>query len=375
MLRTIKLDTKDKAAVQRFIEIPFRLYKDHPQWVPPIRSDVETMLNKDKHPFYAHSNADFFMAERDGLPVGRLAVIENRSFNRYHQTKIAQFYLFECEDDQEICDSLFTQGFEWARQRGLTQIVGPKGFGPLDGYGILIEGFEHRQLMNMMNYNYPYYVNLIENLGFEKEVDFASAFLDTEVFVIPERVHRIADRVRTRGNLEVKRFKNKRELVKWAPKIGTAYNAAFVNNWEYYPLSEAEIKFVLDNILVVADHRLIKIITHDNQVVGFLFGFPDISAAMQRIKGRVFPFGIVDLLLEMRRTNWVALNGAGILPEHQGRGGNALLYSEMEKTLRDYKFRYADLTQVAETAVQMRSDLENLGGKIYKNHRVYRRNL
>jgi hypothetical protein len=333
------------------------------------------MLNKTKHPFYEHSDADFFIAERDGLPVGRLAVIENRSFNRYHETKTAQFYLFDCEEDQEACNHLFEQGFDWARQRGLTHIIGPKGFGPLDGYGILIDGYDHRQLMNMMNYNYPYYLQQLENLGFEKEVDFVSAMIDTEVFIIPERVHRIADRVRERGSLGVKKFKSKRELAQWAPKIGAAYNAAFVNNWEYYPLSQAEIKFVLDNILVVADHRLIKIITHGDDVVGFLFAFPDISAAMQRINGRVFPFGIIDLLLEMRRTNWVAINGAGILPEFQGRGGNALLYSEMINTLRDYNFRYADLTQVAETAVQMRSDLENLGGKIYKTHRVLRKSL
>jgi hypothetical protein len=109
--------------------------------------------------------------------------------------------------------------------------------------------------------------------------------------------------------------------------------------------------------------------------VGFLFAFPDVSAALQRARGHLLPFGIVDLLLEMRRTKWVALNGAGILPEFQGRGGNALLYSEMEKTIREFGFQHADLTQVAETAVKMRSDLVSLGGRPYKNHRVYVRHL
>jgi hypothetical protein len=127
--------------------------------------------------------------------------------------------------------------------------------------------------------------------------------------------------------------------------------------------------------MLVAEPKLIKIITHGDDVVGFLFAFHDVSAALQRIKGRLFPFGIIDLLLEMRRTKWVAINGAGILPEFQGRGGNALLYSEMEKTIREFNFDHADLTQVAETAVQMRSDLENLGGKLYKTHRVYGRSV
>jgi GNAT superfamily N-acetyltransferase len=171
------------------------------------------------------------------------------------------------------------------------------------------------------------------------------------------------------------RFQTKQELRAWAPRIGQAYNQAFVNNWEYFPLSDREIQFVLDNVLTVADPKLIKLIAHGERVVGFLFAFPDVSAAIQRSGGRLLPFGIVDLLIEFKRTKWVALNGAGILPEFQGRGGNALLYSEMEKTVREAGFRHADLTQVAETAVQMRHDLVNLGGVPYKNHRVFIRDL
>ena len=161
----------------------------------------------------------------------------------------------------------------------------------------------------------------------------------------------------------------------WAPKIGKTYNQTFVNNWEYYPLSEREIKFMTDNILSIADPKLIKIIVHEDEVIGFLFGFRDVSAAIQRNGGKLFPIGVFDLLLEMKRTKWVAMNGAGILPEYQGRGGNALLYSEMEKTIREGDFLHAELVQVAETAEQMRSDLENVGGVPYKNHRVYIRDL
>ena len=178
-----------------------------------------------------------------------------------------------------------------------------------------------------------------------------------------------------RGQLNVHRFETKRELKAWSSRIGQAYNKAFINNWEYYPLSDREIKFVVDNIMIIADPRLIKIITHNHDVVGFLFAFPDVSAALQRARGRLLPFGIIDLLFELRRTKWVAMNGMGILEEFQGRGGNALLYSEMEKTIRNDRFAQADLTQVAETAVQMRKDLENVGGKSYKNHRVFYRNI
>lgn len=375
MLTINKIDTKDKAQVRRFVRIPYRLYKNHPQWVPPLYMDAEMQLNREKHPYYEHSEADFFIAERDGQDVGRIAILENKPFNKYHDTRKAQFYLFECENDQQAATALFNRAFEWAQKRNLDQVIGPKGFGALDGYGLLVEGYEHRQIMTMMNYNYPYYPHLIEALGFEKEVDFVSCYLNAEKFRLPERVHRIAKRVQQRGSLGIKRFNSKKELRAWVPRIGRAYNKAFVDNWEYYPLTDNEINFILDTILTVADPQLIKVITHDNDAVGFLFGFPDLSSALQKAKGRLLPFGIIHLLIEMRRTKWIALNGAGILPEFQGRGGNALLYAEMENTIHDNDFEHADLTQVGETAVQMRQDLVNLGGEPYKNHRVYRKEL
>jgi hypothetical protein len=370
-----KVDTTSKGQVNRFVRLPFRLFNHHGYWVPPLLVDSVTYLNREKHPFFEHSDADFFLIRRGGTDIGRIAVMENRLYNQYHDKRQAHFYFFDCEEDYEAAAALFDCVFSWAKERGLNQVVGPKGFGPLDGYGLLVEGYDHRQMMNMMNYNYPYYVDMLERSGFSKVVDFVSCYVKTRDFRIPERVHRIAERVIQRGALSVKLFRNKKELRQWASRIGKAYNQAFVNNWEYYPLTDREISFVLDNIMLVADPKLIKIITHGQDVVGFLFAFPDVSSAMQRAHGRLFPFGIFDLLLEMRRTNWISLNGMGILEEFQGRGGNALLYSEMEKTLNGYRFEHADLTQVAESAVQMRNDLINLGGKPYKNHRVYKRDI
>jgi GNAT superfamily N-acetyltransferase len=375
MISIQKVDTSDKKQVRRFVHFPFQVYEDHPLWVPPILMDVTTRLNPEKHPFYDHSDADFFLAIRDGELVGRLAVIENKPYNNYHDKKQAQFYYLESIEELNVAQVLFERAFEWARSRGLNQIVGPKGFGPLDGYGMLVDGFEHRPAMTMMNYNPPYYPEFMRELGFRKEVDFVSCYLGAEKFKLEERVHRIAERAAKRSGLEVKRFRNKRELVAWGPRIGKAYNQAFVENWEYYPLSEREIDFVIDEILTIANPQLFKIITHEEDVVGFLFGFPDVSAAIQRSKGRLLPFGILDMLIELKRTKWIALNGAGVLPEFQGRGGNALLYSEMEKTMHEFGFHHADLTQVAESAVQMRRDLENVGGVAYKNHRVFIREV
>lgn len=370
------VDCSDKRQVETFVQFPYRHYRNCPQWVPPLLVDAHLFLDRRKHPFYEHSQADFFLAWRNGQPVGRIAALENRPFNAYHQLRDAEFYFFESIDDLQVSNALLETVGDWARQRGLTRLVGPKGMGPLDGYGILVEGFEHRQMMTMMNYNYPYYPRLLEAAGFEKEVDFVSCFLPAESFHIPERVSRIARRVAERGRLQVKKFASKRELVQWAPRIGAAYNKAFVHNWEYYPLTPREVNFVVENIITVADHRLIKIITHAEEVVGFLFAFHDLSAALQRARGHLWPLGLPDLLLEMKRTDTVSGNGMGILPAFHGHGGNALLYDELGQTLLQFRqFRHVEMTQVAETATQMRADLQNLNGVEYKNHRVYRKML
>jgi hypothetical protein len=376
MLTIEKVDTDNKLQVKRFVELPYRLYKDCPQWVPPLYIDAYMYLNRKKHPFHEHSDVDFFLAVRNRQVVGRIAAIENKPFNKYHNTRKADFYFFDSENDPEVAGALFNTVFEWAKERGLNLVVGPKGMGPLDGYGILVFGHEHRQTMNMLNYNYPYYQQLVESLGFEKEVDFVSCFLPADKFQVPERVERIAKRVMERGGLHVKQFKNKKELIAWAPRIGKAYNNAFVHNWEYYPLSQREIDFVVSNIMTIADHRLIKIIMHGDDVVGFLFAFHDVSAALQRARGRLFPFGLLDILFELKRTDTVSGNGMGILPEFQGHGGNAILYSEMGHTLFGFKqFTHVEMTQVAETTEQMRADLKNLNGVEYKNNRVYRKNI
>jgi hypothetical protein len=376
MLVIEKVDTENKKQVRRFVELPFHIYADCPHWVPPLNVDAYNQLNRKKHPFHEHSDMDFFLAVRNGQDVGRIAAIENKPYNQYHNKKTANFFLFEIENDPEAAAALFNTAFEWAKARGLETMIGPKGMGPLDGYGTLVFGFEHRQTMTMLNYNHAYYPALIEAQGFVKEVDFVSCYLPADKFQMPERVRKISERVMQRGHLEIKTFKSKKELLAWADRIGTAYNDAFVHNWEYYPLTQREIDFVVENIMTIADHRLIKIITHGEDVVGFLFAFHDVSAAMQRAKGRLFPFGLIDILLEIRRTNTVAVNGMGILPEHQGHGGNALLYYAMGNTLLNFKqFTNVEMTQVAETTEQMRADLKNLNGVEYKNNRVYRRKI
>lgn len=368
------VDLAQKKQVQQFIQFPFDLYRNDPHWVPPLWIDMEFQLNKRKNPFFEHSEADFFVALQDGQLVGRIAAIENRHYNEFHRTKKAQFYYFECIEDYTVAVALFERVRQWAQQRELDTLIGPKGLVNLDGFGMLMDGFDQRTMMTMMNYNPPYYPVYLERMGFTKEVDFVSCLFHKENFPLPERIYRIAERVEQRGELKVHRFRTIKEVKVWAKRIGEAFNKAFVNNWEFAPLTRREVQLVVDTLEMIADPRMIKIITHKDEIVGFLFAFPDLADSLKRHRGRLFPFGLIDLLLEKRRTQWAAVNTMGILPEFQGIGGNALLYTEMEKTLLP-RFSHYALYQVAETSVNMRRDLINGGAVAYKNHRVFRREV
>lgn len=369
------MDTESKQQVKAFVEYPFRLYATCPQWVPPFISDVKKMLNRKIHPLHEHSDVDFFLAKRDEEIVGRVAVIENKPYNKAHEARTAFFSLFDCAEDSETFNALFNQVSEWAQKRNLNKLIGPKGFGAFDGYGILVSGYEYTQMMTQSAYNYPYYGKLFDENGFKKEVDFVSCMVAKNTWALSEKMHKIARRVIEKGSFEVVNFKTKGDLKKWAWPIGDAYNKTFIKNWEYYPLTEREIMYTLNDLMTVADPRLIKIIVRKGQVVGFLLGFPDLSAAMQRARGHLTPWSIIDLMLEMRRTKWVTSNGTGVLPEYRGLGGSALMYTEMEKTIQDYHFDFIDMPQVAETTLQMRQDLVNVGGKEYKNHRVFYKDI
>jgi hypothetical protein len=372
-LRVRKVDTSHAGNVRQFIAFPFSLYRDCPQWVPPIMSDMKLALNRDRYPFYRHSTADFFVAEDRGQTLGRIAVIENRRYNAYHQSKTAFFYFFDVMEDLEVARALFDAASEWARDRGLDVIIGPRGLLRADAHGLLVEGFEHRPAMGVP-YNYPYYARLLQELGFEKEIDYLSAHLSGD-YDLPQRFYDIAETVKERRGFWVKSFTSKRELRRWVPEIQRINNEAFTEVWGYYPIDEAEANAIADRFLAVADPRLIKLVMKGDEVVGFVIGYADISAGIQRANGRLWPLGWIHILLEFRRTKWANFNGAGLLPDHQGVGANAVLYTELARSVSQFDFEHADLVQVAENNVESIGEVNAAGAEWYKRHRVYRREL
>lgn len=366
-----QIDTSSRAQVRRFLDLPDRLYRDTPQWVPPLRMEARGQLDRRRHPFYRHSDAAFFLAVTGGRALGRIAVLEHRPFNTFNGQRTALFYLFECENDPAAAAALISAAADWARARGLDRLFGPKGFSPLDGMGLLVEGFQHRPALGIP-YNLPYYPALLEANGFATTGEVVSGYLSTDS-AFPQRIHDLAQRVRERRGLEVVRFKRRADLRMLLPQLKELYNLSIEGTPDNYPLADEEVQAIADQMLRFADPRLIKVVMKGERIVGYLFAYPDISAAQQRHRGRLLPFGWAGMLLEMRRTRWANINGMGILQEYRGLGGTALLFSEMQKSLTGGPFEHADLVQIGTENDPMLRELRAFGVQFYKKHRMYSR--
>lgn len=366
-------DGRDRLA-REFVGFPHRLYRGCPQWVPPLRRDVRAMLDR-RDPFFETAAAAFFVARRGTETVGTIAAFDNDRYNEHHRARLGHFHCFECRDDAEAAAALFASAFSWTRRRGLAAIRGPVGFGMM-GTGILVEGFEHRAAMTMMPYNHPYYRGLVEAAGFSKYKDMYSAFLDARTFRLPDKVRRVAEIAMKRGAFTVPDIRTKRALRRRARDVGRVYNESFASHGgDFVPLTDRDISRLTDDLAAVADPSLIKLLFRGEELAGFLFGFPDLSAALQRSRGRLAPWAMVDLALERRRTDGLIVNGAGIAPKYQRLGGNALLYLMLERVGARRGFRGVDLVQIAESTGPMLADLQTLGARIHKTHRVYERAL
>lgn len=370
-LRLHPVDPSRRADVRRFADLPFALYRDQAQWVPPVRADARRALDPRRHPFYLHSEAAFFLAEEGRDTLGRIGVADHRNYNAHHGTRTAFFWCFEVVDDPAVARLLLDGAAEWAARRGLDLLVGPKGPMLGDGIGMLVEGFEHRPALGVA-YNHPYYPGLVEAAGFGKDTDFLTGRL-LRHHHLPEAFFAAADEAGAARGYRAFAFRSRRQIRQWLPRFAAVYNEAFRPTWEYTPLTEEEVRAAVERLLPVIEPNLIRLVLQGNEIVGFLIAYPDISAALQRTGGRVWPFGWAILLRERSRTRWANINGMGLLPAHQGTGANAVLYAALARSVGGVRFEGADVVQVDERNAAMVSNLTAIGVPWHQRHRVYRR--
>jgi hypothetical protein len=359
---------------RRFVEFPFRLYQHTPQWCPPLVADEIGLFDHEKHPFYRNGDAAFFLAEEGGQVIGRLAVMENRRFNDFLQRRAAQFALFESVEDRAASGALFAAAFAWARARGLSEIVGPCGFGAGEATGILVEGFQHRAVMGVP-YNMSYYDALVQDAGFVPENDSLTGYVWRDRVEIPERALRAAEKIQERRGFWVKSFRNKKEMRQIAPRVMDALVVSFTGNYLFVPPTAEELASAAEWLLALVEPELVKVVMKEEEVAGFIFSYPDLSDGLRRAKGHLWPLGWYQLWRERKLTRTVLVNGIGVLPQYQGLGASILLYVELIKLLKGARFPYGEAIQVGEDNAKSREMAEMLGVTWHKRHRNYRREL
>jgi hypothetical protein len=373
-MRIRKLDTENRQDVLKFIRFPLQLYKGNPYFCPTLESEARFPLQRERHPFYKHSFADFFLAESEGQVLGRIAVVHNTRHNEYRKVRTAFFWNFDVVEEFGVAEKLFEAVFDWARRRERDTILGPRGLTGSDAAGVLVEGFDQRAVMGVP-YNHPYYDQFIRDLGFEKLTDHISGYVSARTN-LPPRFFEIAGKIEARRGYRVKDFSSKNEMRAWAPRVLAVHEKAFAGTHEWHPDTPEETQLVVDGLLSIADPRLIKLVTRGDDVIGFGFCYPDLSDGLRRSKGRLFPFGWWHLQRAFKHSNWLLANGVGMLPSCQNLGGNALLYTRIWQAVQEMgRFEHVDVVQVNEINFKSRSDMESLGVKWVKKHRSYTRKL
>lgn len=356
--------------LRQFIRLPFRLYKGHPYWLPPLYFDERNFFNPRKNKSMRVCDTVLLMAEKDGIPCGRVMGIINPAYNRLKSENRARFFKFDCIHDQAVAHALISSVKSWASEKGMDQLIGPFGFSDKDPQGLLISGFDQRAVM-IAPYNHPYYVDLIENEGFVKEIDLVE-YLIPVPDKIPEFYMRILERATRNNHLDCIGFKSKKEIKPYIIPVLELMNETFSEIFGYSPLDREEMKKFAAEYLPILDPDFVKIVVDGNKVVSFFIAIPDIGPALQKAHGRLFPLGIFYLMKEMKRTNYLVLMLGGIKSTYQGKGLDVMMGTKMLESALQRGIRMINSHLELETNLKVRAEMEKMGGQVCKTYRIFR---
>lgn len=366
--------TKDE--LRKFTQFQIDLYKGNPYFVPPLVSDDVATLNPQENPAFDFCEAKYFMAYRDGKPVGRVAGIINRQVNEKSKSKSARFGFIDFIDDREVSKALMEAVEKWARDKGMKKIIGPLGFTDLDHEGMLTGGYEELGTMATI-YNYPYYVEHMERLGYEKESDWLEFVMEVPD-KIPEKYNRIADIVKKKYNLRVLKYTNRARIKKeYGHALFHLINEAYKDLYQYSMLTERQIEYYIDIYLGLLNLDLVTLVVDkDDKLVGVGISMPSMSHALQKSQGRLFPFGWYHLLKGLKGKNdRVDLLLVAVHPDYQNKGVNALLFQDLIPYYQKYGFKYAESNPEMETNAKVQSQWEYFTTRQHKRRRSYAKKI
>lgn len=368
-----QINENDKAAKKAFVKFPIRLYKDCPFYVPSLVLDELGTLDTKKNPAFEFCEMQLFLAYKEDKIVGRIAAIINRKSNETWNEKHARFGFVDFIDDNEVVDALFSAAQQWAVNKGMTAIVGPMGFTDLDHEGLLIEGYDQLSTM-ATTYSFPYYREHIERLGFKKEVDWNEYRMPVPTSV-PERHQRIANMVAKRYGLKVLKFKSLKQITPYVSKLFNLLNDAYKPLYGFTALSQKQIDYYVKMYVPLLRWDLVSIIIKEetDEVVGFGIGMPSLSEGLKKSGGKLFPFGWYHLLkdLKSRKNPVVDLLLIGIDPEYQGKGVNAIIFSDYIPSAHGCGFQFAESNPELEINEKVSSLWDGFDAVNHKKRRAY----
>ena len=367
-----------KKELKKFIRFNYELYKGNPYSVPDLYEDIRDTFSKEKNAALEFCEAEYFLAYREGKIVGRVAAIINKRANEAWNQKIVRFGWIDFIDDLEVSTALIDTVKQWGRERGMTEIQGPLGFTDMDAEGMLVEGFDQISTMATI-YNYDYYPRHIEQMGMEKAADW----VEMKLYVpdaIPEKHQRIAKIVCEKYGLHIVKLNSKKKIRESgiAHEIFRLINEAFKPLFGYSEMTEKQIDQYVKTYLPILDLRMVTLVQNDkDELVAVGISMASLSVALQKAKGKLFPFGWWHLAkaLFWKRPDNLDLLLVAVRPDYQKKGANALLFTDLIPVYQKMGFRYAESNPELESNANVQNQWQYFESEVHKRRRCFKQEL
>jgi len=352
-----------------FVNLPFKIYKDNAYWVPPIKADELGVMDPKHNPAMEFCDTAFWVAYRDGKTVGRISAIINHKYNEKMGQKLGRFSRLEFIDDKEVFLGLMDTAAAWLKERDMEIIHGPLGFTNLDNQGLMIEGFDHLASVASV-YHLPYYKDHIQAYGFEKEVDWLEFRLQVGEASI-KKAQRGADLIKKRFGLEVIRFNTAKEMLPYVERIFDILSKAFAHLPYVIPFNKKMVDMYAKKYFKVINPRYVCMVKDGDEVIGFIVAVPSLSEAMQKAKGRLYPFGFYHILKAMKHPQLIDLFLGGVKPEYDKKGVAVIMYSEVQNQMMKEGIHIIETTGNIETNHNIISNWKNFDHIQHKRRRCF----
>jgi hypothetical protein len=363
-----KVTTRNE--LRKFIRFQLDLYKENPYWCPPLVFDEMNTLRREKNPAFDYCEAGYWMAYQDGKPVGRIAGIINRKANQRWNENLVRFGWIDFIDDPEVSAKLIETVADWGKEKGMIGIHGPLGFTDMDPEGMMTEGFEEISSLAAI-YNYPYYPEHMIRMGFGKGADWVQFDIPVPR-EIPEKVSRSARIVRQKYNLRVLEVKKPKDFLPYTRKLFTMLNEAFDDLYGYAAITEKQMDMYTKQYFGFIRPEFVSIVLDDKEdVIAFGITIPDLTKALQKCNGRLFPFGFIHLLRALKRNTEIHMYLIGVRPDYQGRGALALIYHELHKSYLKHGITRTTTHPQLEDNLKAISIWKNYDSRIYVRRRCW----